>query len=261
MVLSQQLAPQLPPLRRYARALTGSQKSGDAYVAATIQAILDDRTLFDLGLPTRVALYKVFHSIWSTSTVEPAIPDQPMEAMAQTRLAQLPAMHRQALLLTTIESFTVEDVARIFGTEVADVHALVSQARDEIHAQTRARVLVIEDEALIALDLTDMLTRLGHNVVAVADTAGTAIEAAQRHRPDIVLADIQLADGSNGIDAVNSILSEIKLPVIFITAYPERLLTGEKPEPTWLIPKPFRRETVAAAVSQALFFHPAREVA
>ena len=71
----------------------------------------------------------------------------------------------------------------------------------------------------------------------------------------MVLADIQLADGSSGIDAVNEILhSRFEVPVIFITAYPERLLTGERPEPTFLITKPFLPDMVKALVSQALFF-------
>jgi CheY-like chemotaxis protein len=72
-----------------------------------------------------------------------------------------------------------------------------------------------------------------------------------------VLADIQLADGSSGIDAVKDILARLDVPVIFITAFPERLLTGERPEPTFLITKPFQRSTVKAAISQALFFNAA----
>ena len=72
--------------------------------------------------------------------------------------------------------------------------------------------------------------------------------------PKMILADIQLADGSSGIDAVNDILSTEALPVIFITAFPERLLTGERPEPTFLVTKPFNPDMVKALISQALFF-------
>jgi DNA-binding LytR/AlgR family response regulator len=70
----------------------------------------------------------------------------------------------------------------------------------------------------------------------------------------MILADIQLADGSSGIDAVNEILGVLDVPVVFITAYPERLLTGERPEPAFLITKPFKPEMVKAVISQALFF-------
>ena len=85
-----------------------------------------------------------------------------------------------------------------------------------------------------------------------------AIAAVGEHRPDLVLADIQLADGSSGLEAVQEILQSVDVPVIFITAYPERLLTGELPEPTYLVEKPFRPESVKALMSQALFFHSPR---
>lgn len=80
-------------------------------------------------------------------------------------------------------------------------------------------------------------------------------------RPGLVLADIQLADGSSGLDAVDDILGLGDVPVIFITAYPERLLTGNRPEPTYLVTKPFQEATVRAAISQALFFKSSRPVA
>ena len=81
------------------------------------------------------------------------------------------------------------------------------------------------------------------------------------HRPGLILADIQLADGSSGLDAVNELLRTFEVPVIFITAYPERFLTGERPEPTYLITKPFLPETVQATIGQALFFHSLRREA
>jgi CheY-like chemotaxis protein len=96
---------------------------------------------------------------------------------------------------------------------------------------------------------------MGHIVRHVARTHREAIEAVGKHRPHLVLADIQLADGSSGLEAVREILKSIDVPVIFITAFPERLLTGNKPEPTYLVEKPFRPDTVRALISQALFFH------
>jgi DNA-directed RNA polymerase specialized sigma24 family protein len=262
MNLSNVLAPHIPLLRRYARALTGSQRSGDAYVAATLQALIEDRTAFDMSLPPRVALYRVFHAIWDSAHIDP----EPMEgsgmaAKAQQRLRALTPLSRQALLLTTVEGFTTDEAARIIGAPWSEVTALVAEARAEIERQTRARVLIIEDETLIAIDLADIVAKLGHEVVATADTASKAIAAAAQHKPDLVLADIQLADGSSGIDAVNEILHRVAVPVIFITAFPDRLLTGERPEPTFLITKPYLEETVQAAVSQALFFESTAEAA
>lgn len=261
MNLSNVLAPHIPLLRRYARALTGSQRSGDAYVAAALQALIEDRTAFDTSLPPRVALYRVFHAIWGSSNIEPSAPDVGLAAKAQERLRALTPLSRQALLLTTVEGFTTDEAARIIGKPWSDVTALVAEARAEIERQTRARVLIIEDETLIAIDLSDIVSKLGHEVVATADTAAKAIAAASAQQPDLVLADIQLADGSSGIDAVNEILHRIAVPVIFITAFPDRLLTGERPEPTFLITKPYLEETVQAAVSQALFFETTAEAA
>ncbi|MET0372811.1 MAG: response regulator, partial [Rhizorhabdus sp.] len=138
-----------------------------------------------------------------------------------------------------------------------EVSGLVSEAISEIDSQTRTRVLVIEDEPLIAMDLESIVRDMGHEVTGVAVTRDEAVALAMEERPGLVLADIQLADDSSGIDAVKDILAEFAVPVIFITAFPERLLTGERPEPTFLITKPFQRSTVKAAISQALFFNAA----
>lgn len=257
MSLGQQLHPHLPFLRRYARALTGSQAHGDAYVRATLEAIVAAPEEFPANVDPRLGLYKIFHAIWSSSHLE----DGPVlsgadghEAVAQARLARLTPLPRQALLLTALEGFTVDDVGYLIGLEPIDVEALVDEALSEIEAQTRAKVLIIEDEPIIAMDIETIVRDLGHEVTAIAVTREDAVREAMAERPGLVLADIQLADDSSGIDAVKDILAEFSVPVIFITAFPERLLTGERPEPTFLITKPFQRSTVKAAISQALFF-------
>ena len=130
----------------------------------------------------------------------------------------------------------------------------LQRAVEEIEAESACSVLIIEDEPLIAMQLEELVTDLGHTVAATATTRTSATEAFARLRPNLVLADIQLADASSGIDAVEDILAMASVPVIFITAYPERLLTGERPEPTYLVTKPFQEETVRATISQALFF-------
>lgn len=132
---------------------------------------------------------------------------------------------------------------------------MVSDAVADLKCQTRSRVMIIEDEPIIARDLEAIVVDLGHEVVGVADTRAGAVTLAMAERPDLVLADIQLADGSSGTDAVRDILAAHTAPVIFITAFPDRLLTGARPEPTFLISKPFQTATVQAAVSQALFLH------
>ncbi len=178
---------------------------------------------------------------------------------APQRLMRIAPPSRQAFLLTAVEGFTPDETAQILGTSFEEVADLISEAQQEIDAELATDVLIIEDESIIAADIEALVKELGHNVVGIAATRGEAVDIMKRARPGLVLADIQLADGSSGIDAVKDILSTLDVPVIFITAFPERLLTGERPEPTFLITKPFQPETVKASIGQALFFHPGRK--
>ena len=257
MSLGDALKPHLPFLRRYARALTGSQTHGDNYVRATLEAIVAAPDSFPRDVDPRLGLYRTFHAIWSSAHIE----DGPghaeggaAEGIAHARLSQITPMSRQALLLTAMEGFTPEDAGYLIGASPEETEALVAEALSEIERQTRADVLIIEDEPIIAMDIETIVRDLGHNVTGVAVTRDEAVQQARNNRPGLVLADIQLADDSSGIDAVKDILSDFKVPVIFITAFPERLLTGSRPEPTFLITKPFQRSTVKAAIAQALFF-------
>ena len=256
MSLAREIAPHLPLLRRYARALTGAQGSGDAFVAATLEAIVANPGEFPGDLEPRAGLYKVFHRIWESANIEVEDGDEENASAkkAQERLRTLAPLSRQVLLLTTLENFTPQETSEILGRDPENVNALLDEAIEELDRQTKARVLIIEDEAVIAMDLSDLITAAGHEVCAMETTASGAVAAAKRERPDLVLADIQLADNSSGIDAVKEILASFSVPVIFITAFPARLLTGERPEPTFLITKPYSPDMVRAAVSQALFF-------
>jgi len=258
MSLGQKLAPHLSLLRRYARALTGSQTSGDAYVRATLQSIIESPDEFPAGDP-RLGLYRVFQCIWSSAhdgavrdTIHGEIND-PAD-VARVRLSAVTPLSRQALLLSALEGFSNEEIAHLIDVDAGDVDALVRDALSEIDRQTRTRVLIIEDEPIIAMDIESITRDLGHDVVGIAVTRDEAVALARSTTPGLVLADIQLADDSSGIDAVGDILAEMTVPVIFITAFPERLLTGQRPEPTFLITKPFQEATLKAAIAQALFF-------
>ncbi len=258
MTLGQQLAPHLPFVRRYARALTGNQKQGDAYVRATLEAIVAAPAEFPQDVDPRLGLYRTFQVIWDSASIDvdarAGDDETGRSELARARLSRMTPRSRQALLLTAMEGFTVEDAGYLIGTDRADVESLVAEALADIESQTRASVLIIEDEPMIAMDLETIVRDLGHEVAGIAVTADEAVAMAKSTKPGLVLADIQLADNSSGIDAVRDILNEVSVPVIFITAFPERLLTGERPEPTFLITKPFQRPTVKAAIAQALFF-------
>jgi len=262
MNMTETLAPHLPYLRRYGRALTGSQETGDAYVRNTLSALLSGERSLPEGVPPRLGLYRVFQAIWDPD-VAPG--PQASNADGTTRpdglLKALMPTGRAALLLTSVEAFSLEETSFVLDQSPQAVERAILEAQELIDRLLASRVLIIEDEPIIALDLENLLTELGHSVVATAATRAEAVAKARAERPGLVLADINLGEGGSGIDAVAEILESFDIPVIFVTAYPERLLTGERPEPTYLIAKPFLPETIQATVSQALFFHPEKSAA
>lgn len=259
MSVSQAVAVNLPFLRRYARALTGSQVTGDTFVRATLETALADDDVRASLSGGRVPLYQIFNTVWSSAYLEvsPAGSTGGIgqhEAAAQGQLRKITPLNRQALLLTTLEDFSIADAAQIMDVSPDDVKRLVQEAVAEIDAENATSVLIIEDEPLISMQLEDLVMSLGHDICGTAATRTQAAQVVAERTPGLVLADIQLADGSSGLDAVDDILAITNVPVIFITAYPERLLTGDRPEPTYLVTKPFQESTVRTAISQALFF-------
>ncbi len=252
MSLQAAVATELPYLRRYARALAGSQSAGDALVRETLQSLINAPSGFDSSQPERTEIYRLFHVNWSKTALDPI-------DVADGVISALPAAWRQALLLTTVEGFSTAEAAQILATDEANIGAYVQEARKSVHSMLKAKILVIEDEPIIAMHVKSIMTSLGHDVTAIARTHDEALATVANIVPEMVLADISLADGSSGIDAVREILREHAVPVVYITAFPERLLTGTGYEPAYLITKPFEPETVAATVWQALLVHRERE--
>jgi CheY-like chemotaxis protein len=256
MSISDSIAPHIPFLRRFARALCGTQAAGDAYVATTLEAILAEPDCFDAALDPKVALYKLFLRGWRNVPLNNHV-DSPAfgaESGANRNLAAISLEPRIAFLLSAVESFSRTEIAQVLDCSEVKATELIERAGREISEQIRTSVLIIEDEPLIALDIQTLVEQLGHDVATIARTHTEAVRAALNRRPGLILADIQLADGSSGLDAVNEILGTQEVPVIFITAFPERFLTGQAPEPAFLITKPFSADSVKAVISQALFF-------
>lgn len=254
--LSRSVGMELPFLRRYARALTGSQGAGDCYAAATLEAILADRHIYDTEISPRAALFRAFHQIWSRAGA-PMAEDasDPLEHRAQLHLRSLTKGSREALLLSTIEGFSIDEVAQVLQTTPDAAQQLIQQALTDMEDTVRGAVMIIEDEALIAMDIESIVLAMGHRVTGIARTHSAAVALGKKERPDLILADIMLAENTSGIDAVHDLLAALgSLPVIFITAFPDLLLTGRRPEPTFLIGKPYTDEQIRSAVSQAMFF-------
>jgi DNA-directed RNA polymerase specialized sigma24 family protein len=257
MSISSKIAPHLPYLRRFARALAGSQVGGDAYAVATLQTLVEEPALLPEGEDMRIGLYRLLLRVWSTVPINDLVPETALRQLgdaARHSLESLAPRSRIAFLLTAVDGLSQDQVARVLNCSSVDAKSLIATAQAELAQQMATDVLIIEDEPIIAMDLETLVESQGHRVIGVAATRTEAQELVRLNRPGLVLADIQLADGSSGLDAVNDILKSFDVPVIFVTAFPEQLLTGERPEPAFLVTKPFRIEALKAVIGQALFF-------
>ena len=251
---SEGFANYLPQLRRLARMLADDQEGGDAVVAATLETLADDE---ELHADARIALYRMFCRFWNGPVgqrVRALSTPKLSEPVLRRRVFALTPRSRQAFMLMALDEFSIEDAALVLELPASQVGALVEAARQEVARQIATDVLIIEDDLIIAEDLKALVTDLGHRVIGIARTHSEAVALAKKVPPGLILADIQLADGSNGIDAVDEIRLESTAPAVFITAYPDRLLTGNSHEPTYLLAKPFDSDAVRVVVSQALFF-------
>lgn len=246
----------LADLRRYARTLTGSQKLGDA-----LHSLALEDTDFDKAdsRASKIDLYRVVSRIWTGPVGQHWRSDElknaPATDILQRQLSRLTPRSRQAYLLVAMERFAPLQAAEILEMDPAELMTSLVDAQQEIAAQGPASVLIIEDEPLIAVHLESIVNELGHTVAAIARTRDAAVAKAADTQPDIILSDIKLADDSSGVDAVRDITKVRDIPAVFITAYPERLLTGLSREPVFLITKPFRADMVRAVIGQALFWH------
>jgi CheY-like chemotaxis protein/DNA-directed RNA polymerase specialized sigma24 family protein len=239
----QALIQALPYVRRYARALTGGQASGDLLVADSLREMLvDAATPQETTEDLRRTLYA-----WVTRRFDAggrSLLTSPFEGLSNKQ--------RQLLLLTALEELSLEDTASIVSLDLPEAAAQLADARERLRTATAADVLIIEDEPIIAMDLEDLVESCGHRVVGTAGTEAEAVEIAARTPPGLILADINLGEGGDGASAVSRILRRQPAPVIFVTAYPERLLTGAAPEPAFVITKPFEPLTLAIATYQAV---------
>lgn len=231
MLDTEALKASLPFARRFARALTGDQARGDAVVAACLRHGLPD-------LPGRLALH---------AAIAREVPEGPSSAEEP-----LSAIQRRLMLLTALEEMSVEDSALVLGLSADEAAAELAAARENLKRAATTDVLIIEDEPLIAMDLRILVQQCGHRVVGLAASEDAALQLAEQHHPGLILADINLGRGGDGMNAVRRILRISHVPVIFITAYPQKLLTAEGLEPAFVINKPFDRLSVSIATYQAV---------
>jgi CheY-like chemotaxis protein len=226
----------LPRARRYARALAGNQEAGDALVREALMALRESPPPGD-GPTVMLALYRAVSAQVKDAAGEPG---------------GLSVVERQVLLMTALEGLGHEAAGLVLGRTGDEVAAKAAAARERLREGARADVLIVEDEPIIAMDLGQLVAACGHRVAGIAATQAEAVALARSLNPTLILADINLGMGGDGKSAVAEILREMTVPVIFVTAYPERLLTGEAVEPAFVVTKPFDPMTLAIATYQAV---------
>jgi CheY-like chemotaxis protein len=251
--MSEAITRTLPFLRRYARAVTGSQQRGDEWVRLCAEVAVQQPDLIAETEDTKLGVFVLFHRLQQPfGTLDEPLESGSVSGRLKESLTEMAPLQRRMLLLTVLEGFTVGDAAQILNIDIDTAEQSLQEARRELQRVASVRVLVIEDEAVIALDVADIVRNAGHEVVGIAATEKAAVELARKHSPHLVLADIQLRGADSGISAVKQIMQAMRVPVIFVTGYPERLLTGTQIEPAFVISKPFDPDLLRAAIAQAL---------
>jgi len=246
----------LPYLRRYARALTGSPARGDALVTRALEWYLESDDAGTEAEPLRHALYRRLNALQDEAGAASASPvSHPVEAA----LATLEEADRRVYLLVNLEDVSVADAAALLDIPAEEAAERLSRARETVRAHLQAVILVVEDDAIIAADLSETVRGMGHLVCGNATTMDEALMLAAEHTPTLALMDIRLAEGDNGVEVARELRRQRFLPVIFVTAFPDELAKRGLEYLGPVIPKPFTRDQIEQAITRAVFTPAAEE--
>jgi RNA polymerase sigma factor (sigma-70 family) len=247
----------VPHLRRHARLLSGSKDVGDEYVRIALELIVAEPERLQGG-DERILLFRAFHAVWSAlneSDRRRSVDAITIEDRLDQGLAALAPIERRVLLLAVVEQMTLEQVAQVLEIDVETARRHLAEARASLRHEVELPVLIIEDEPMIAIELSQIVREMGLSVSGTAarqDDAVSAADSAGDERLGLVLADIQLQDRGNGIGAAQQILERYNVPIVFVTGFPERLLTGSGLEPAFVVAKPFDPESLKVTIAHAL---------
>ena len=248
-MLADLISGELPYLRRYARALLGTRSAGDA----AVETMLETKMLVMLSEGRTLSQRKDLFRALDETIMEELSKGKLNQEVAKI-LRSMTTDERRAVMLSAVEGFSIFETAEILCTSTNFVEQALMDAETSLKSALATTVMIIEDEILIAEMLAGIVLDAGHSVLGIATTHRQAIELSKSGNFGLILADIALADGSSGAEAVAEILADSprQVPVIFITAFPKRLLTGQGAEPAFLITKPFQPRQVRAMVEQAV---------
>jgi len=246
-------------MRRYGRALTGSTIRGDDLVTRAVEAALTEPERYQLDTDdepvTRRRLYTLLNELFDADTgpagasVSLAEPGHPIE----TALSSLPEQERRVFLLVSLEELSTPQAADVMGVPAEEARDALARAQNAMREQLVANILIVEDDAIIAYDLTETVLGMGHKVCGTAATMEEALAAAAANQPSLALMDLRLAHGGSGITTAQALRETRALPIIFVTAFAEELKQRGLDYLGPVIKKPFTREQIERAITQAVF--------
>jgi DNA-directed RNA polymerase specialized sigma24 family protein/CheY-like chemotaxis protein len=257
---ARRLMAQLPYMRRYGRALTGSTTRGDDLVTRAVEAALTEPGRYQLDTDdepvTRQRLYTLLNGLFDAdmgatgaAAIAPAEPGHPIEAA----LSSLPEQERRVFLLVSLEELSTPQAAKVMGISSDEAREVLGRAQNAMREQLVANILIVEDDAIIAYDLTETVLGMGHKVCGTAATMEEALAAAAANQPSLALMDLRLAHGGSGITTAQALRETRALPIIFVTAFAEELKQRGLDYLGPVIKKPFTREQIERAITQAVF--------
>lgn len=138
-----------------------------------------------------------------------------------------------------------------------DLRTVMSTHHPVVSAVASARVLIVEDDEIVALDLSNTLQELGYETAGIASNGLDAVESAVAGHPDLVLMDINLSNGSDGVMVAEQMRSRLSVPVIFLTAYGDQETVARTAAAGAFghLAKPLRVDELRAAIPIALARH------
>lgn len=222
----------LRDLRQHAQALTGNRKLGDDLVDLASADLFANMASPPAQPDLAVQLFRLFHD--------------------RLRADGMTDLDRAAHLLHEIEKFALPEIVTILHITHQAAEQAFKSARTRFQRTEPAKVLLVEDEAILSMEMTILISDLGHRVTGVAMTQEQAIEMTRKDPADLIVLDINLADGSSGLDAYRKIVDVTdEVPVIVSTGFPDRLLAEEADCPIFLLVKPSTDAQFQAAISLA----------
>lgn len=232
------LAGHVRRLRRFAAALDGDEARADRRVSEALrEALRRPERLKHRSL--KLDLFVLFFETWKRRG------DRSFRLLSATR--------QQTAVMALLEEFSPAEAGFVLDLDMADVLTCAQGAGVEAFlAPERASVLVLEDEALTALYVADLIESMGHRVCGVAAAAPKAVVLARARRPQLILADVRLGRREDGIGAVRRIRSDLAVPAVFVTGYPEDVIRGDVRRSSFVVEKPIEEARLRLAIDLSL---------